>query len=88
VVIFTTTRDGEDALFEDHIDAHPLLSRCVQIPLTNQGLAQAFAKRAREIAETEGLNGKPDSAYLRLVQRCHNNMRAVLQAVESGEMLD
>jgi DNA polymerase III gamma/tau subunit len=88
VVIFTTTRDGQDALFEDHIDAHPLLSRCVQIPLTNQGLAQAFAKRARQIADAEGVNGKPESVYLRLVQRCRNNMREVLQAVESGEMLE
>jgi len=88
VVIFTTTRDGQDALFEDQIDAHPLLSRCVLLTLTNQGLAPAFAKRAREIADAEGLNGKPDSAYLRLVQRCRNNMRAVLQAVESGEMLE
>jgi replication-associated recombination protein RarA len=88
VVIFTTTRDGEQSLFDDQIDAHPLLSRCVLLPRTNQGLAQAFAKRAREIAETEGLNDKPHAAYLRLVQRCHNNMRAVLQAVESGEMLE
>ena len=88
VVIFTTTRDGQDALFEDQIDAHPLLSRCVQISLTNQGLAQAFAKRARQIADAEGLNGKPESAYVRLVQRCRNNMREVLQAVESGEMLE
>ncbi|HUU97893.1 MAG TPA: hypothetical protein VM487_19320, partial [Phycisphaerae bacterium] len=88
VVIFTTTRDGQDALFEDHIDAHPLLSRCVQIALTNQGLAQAFAKRARQIADAEGVNGKPESAYIRLVQRCRNNMREVLQAVESGEMLE
>jgi hypothetical protein len=50
-------------------------------------LAQAFAKRAREIADAEGLNGKPESAYLRLVQRCRNNMREVLQTVETGEML-
>jgi len=88
VVIFTTTRDGEDALFEDHIDAHPLLSRCVQIPLTNQGLAGAFAERARQVADAEGLNGKPLAAYKRLVQRCRNNMRAVLQAVESGEIVE
>ncbi|KPK45605.1 MAG: hypothetical protein AMK72_10790 [Planctomycetes bacterium SM23_25] len=88
VVIFTTTRDGEDALFEDDIDAHPLLSRCVQIPLTNQGLAGAFAERARQVADAEGLNGKPLAAYKRLVQRCRNNMRAVLQAVESGEMVE
>jgi len=85
--IFTTTRDGQESLFDEQIDAHPLLSRCVELTLTNQGLAPAFARRAREIADAENLNGKPESAYLRLVQRCHNNMRAVLQAIESGEML-
>ncbi len=88
VFVFTTTLDGLDSLFDDNIDAHPLLSRCVRIALTNQGLAQAFARRAREIADIEGLNGKPEAAYLRLVQRCKNNMRAVLQEIESGDMLD
>lgn len=87
VIIFTTTKAGEADLFEDQIDASPLLSRCITIPLTNQGLAPLFAKRAREIADAEGLNGKPESAYLRLVQDCHNNLRAALQAVESGAML-
>lgn len=87
VVIFTTTRDGQEALFEDAIDAHPLLSRCVALTLTNQGLAPAFARRAREIARAEHLDGKPEGDYLRLVKRCHNNMRAVLQAIESGEMI-
>jgi hypothetical protein len=88
VVIFTTTRDGQESLFDDQIDAHPLLSRCVALTLANQGLAPAFARRAREIAEAEGLSGKPEAAYLRLVQRCRNNLRAVLQVAESGEMLE
>ena len=87
-IIFTTTRDGQESLFEDEIDAHPLLSRCLSVRLTNQGLADAFAVRAREIAQAENLDGQALPAYKRLVQRCKNNMREVLQAVEFGEMLD
>ncbi len=86
--LFTTTLDGLETLFEGQIDAHPLLSRCVRVALTNQGLAPAFARRAREIADREGLNGKPESAYLRLIQRSKNNLRTALGEIEAGEMLD
>ena len=87
VVIFTTTRDGQE-IFEDEIDAGPLLSRCLCISLSNQGLAQAFATRAKQIAQAEGLDGQPIAAYVRLVQRCKNNMRAVLQEIERGAMVE
>ena len=86
VIVFTTTKRPDVDLFGD--DDGPLMSRCFHITLTNQGLAKAFATRAREIARSENLDGKPESAYVRLVQGCKNNMRAVLQRIEAGEMLD
>ena len=85
IVVFTTTEDSAD-LFGQYDG--PFRSRCKTVAFTNQGLAERFAERAREIAQAEGLDGKPATQYVRLVQRCRNNMRAVLQAIEAGEMLE
>jgi len=87
VVIFTTTRRVDANLFGDH-DSGPFASRCFKVTLTNQGLAKPFAERARWIAQQEKLDGKPLEAYVKLVQECKNNFRAVLQRIEAGTMLE
>ncbi len=86
-IVFTTTVEGQALLFEDKEDTAPLLSRCIRIELARRDLARPFALRAREIAEAEGLNGQPIERYVKLCQNHHNNFRAVLQTIESGEML-
>ena len=86
-IVFTTTKDGQESLFED-FDAPPLMSRCMAISLTSKGLKEVFAQRAHDIADAEGLNGKPITFYQRLAMDTRNNMRAMLSAIEAGAALE
>ncbi len=84
---FTTTVEGEQALFDGIDDVQPLLSRCVNLPLSRRALSQPFAERARMIAQAEGLDGQPIEAYLKLMKQCKNNLRQALVTIEAGGML-
>lgn len=86
MIVFTTTRAGQESLFEDYDDAGPLMSRCLVFKLAQRDLTNAFASRAKQIAEAEGLDGRDVKHYVRLVQTHRQNFRAVLSAIEAGEM--
>ena len=86
--ILTTTFQGPRKLFDDAFDACPFLSRAIELTLEHgEDVVLAFAVRARKIAQSEQLDGKPLEDYVRLVRESGCNMRKVLQRIESGEML-
>jgi len=91
VWVFTTTKAGENRLFEDDEtgDAAPLLSRCVEVTLTYDDAAnRAFAEKAQAVAVAEGIDGLPLSVYERAVAASQGNLRRVLQRIESGAFKD
>lgn len=88
VVIFTTTIQGQQSMFEDCDDADPLLSRCVRLDLATRGIEKGLAKRALEVAKLEGLDGGHDEDHFeRLVVARKCNLRALYQDIEAGYLV-
>lgn len=86
--VLTTTFDGEEQLFEG-VEAAPLLSRCTEIALSQQGIVEPMAKRLQEVARAESLDGRELSEYIKLLRRpdVKCNMRKAYQIIEAGGML-
>jgi DNA polymerase III delta prime subunit len=84
-IVFTTTCDSGD-LFGEF--SSPFADRCTCVRLTNQGLCKLFARFVHHVATREDLNGKPLGAYEGLAKQCRNSLRAMLQAVDDGVMID
>jgi replication-associated recombination protein RarA len=83
VIIFTTTRDGQEELFDVKTDAAPLLARCKRLELTCQGLAKAFASRIVAKMAERGREIDMASA-VRLVNAHGANFRSIWQALDTG----
>jgi replication-associated recombination protein RarA len=86
VWVFTTTAVAQKSLFDERIDADPLLSRCeVFDDLTvNVRVAGEYVKR---IAQAEGLDGQPLEEYVKLALACKGNIRMMLSKVGRGAMI-
>lgn len=85
--IFTTTLEGQQTLFDGQEDAAPLMSRCLRFELDGYDTGRAFAAHVRKVARAAGLDGRPLKEYRELAAETNNNMRAMFQAVEAGQML-
>ena len=85
VWVFTTTSVAQRDLFDDRIDAHPLLSRCEVFDELQVNLGVA-AEYVQGIARAEGLDGAPLEEYRKLAAECKGNLRMMLSQIQRGKM--
>ncbi len=87
--IFTTTLVGQQELFENKLSAAAFASRAKCYTFKNDDETQeAVVKWVAKVADDFGLNGKPLRAYWQLGQDCKFNVRAMLQFIEGGGMVE
>jgi len=82
--IISTMKEGQKRL-QGMEDGSALIDRMTRFHLEPD--IEAFARKAKEIAQREGLDGQPLSAYHALLLKYRGSLRAALQAVEGGAML-
>ncbi len=86
--VFTTTTAGHKKLFDDdEIETVPFGSRTTPIKLVQPDVV-TIAEHVRKIAQAAGCDGKPLGDYCRLAKDNSLSIRACLNAVEAGAMLD
>jgi replication-associated recombination protein RarA len=79
-LIFTTTIEGQGKLYDEQLDASPLLSRCFRINITGQGLKRPVAEWLKMKAAESGLDGHhPLSWFEQRMEDSKNNVRAAIQ---------
>lgn len=86
--VFTTTPAGQREFQDMQKDSGPLLSRCVRLELEDEKADLPMAKRLKQIAKAEKLDGKPLAAYKKLLEESDGNMREALQKIDAGAMVN
>jgi hypothetical protein len=88
MITFTTMKERKQkALFDLDCDESAFMSRLIDLELTNQGVNGPYAEFAMNVAQANGLDGKPLAAYERLLNECGQNLCMALSRIEAGEML-
>lgn len=93
-VIFTTTIDGEESLFEGTTEKEltPWFRRVSKVQLTRRletgSLTEVYAQEVMRIARIEGLDGGKDLAeFKKLVTKADNSIGYALKLVDDGILL-
>ena len=78
VLIFTTTWDGAESLFEESFDSKPIAGRCKEVSTTNQGFAPAIVAQLLAIAKEESIELSEKQAQT-IQKACGSSMREAIQ---------